>query len=238
MRHPARILVVDGEAAASESLANALCDAGYEAVPCAGTAEAVRLATTFRPDLVMLEICLPQRLDGLRLARCLRADGNPLLMFVTRDGSVSGRLAGFDAGADDYVVKPYLLEELLSRARALLRRTGRTDSHICQVGNLVVDEAAHRVLVGDRPVELGPTDFAVLATLARHAGHVLSKRYLLEAVWGYDVVEENRVEVHMSILRRSLGRGAARLIHTVRGVGYVLRDDNLPGSKETSRLSS
>jgi DNA-binding response OmpR family regulator len=94
------------------------------------------------------------------------------------------------------------------------------------VGRLVIDEAAHRVTVGGRPVELGATDFAVLATLARHAGHVLSKRRLLELVWGYDAVEENRVEVHISLLRRALGPGAAGLIRTVRGVGYVLRDDD------------
>jgi DNA-binding response OmpR family regulator len=194
-------------------------------VACSEASDAVRLAATFRPDLVMLERRLPGRLDGPALAGQLHAEGNPLVMFVTGDGSLSDRLAAYDAGADDYVVKPYEVDELLARVRALLRRTGRQESQVSQVGRLVVDEAAHRVAVDGRSVELGATDFAVLAALARHAGHVLSKRHLLELVWGYDAVEENRVEVHISILRRRLGREAAQLIRTVRGVGYVLRDN-------------
>jgi two-component system, OmpR family, response regulator len=225
MHHATRILVVDSEANERGPVTNALRAAGYETATCSTAADAVRASASFRPDLVILEMLLRGQVDGAALARRLRAERNPLLMFVTRDGSVAGRMAAFQAGADDYVVKPYLIDELLARVRALLRRTGRTASQVSQVGRLVVDEPAHRVMVGDTIVDLGPTDFALLAMLARHAGQVLSKSRLLELVWGYEAVDENLVEVHVSILRRRLGK-EADLIHTVRGVGYVLRDSN------------
>jgi len=223
MRNPIRVLVVDEPAEATD-LAHDLGDAGYETVQCGDADAATRHVTTFRPDVIVTEMHLPGYHDCAGLGRRLRGDGDPVLVYVSRDGCPTSRLAAFDAGADDYLVKPYDLAELLARLQAHLRRAGRLASRVTQVGCLVVDEGAHRVVVGEEVVDLGPTGFAVLAALARHAGQVLSKRHLLELVWGYEASEENRVEVHVSLLRSRLGPEAAELIHTVRGVGYVLRE--------------
>jgi len=228
-----RILVVDDEVAERDLLRDALRAAGYDTAVCASASNAVAAAASFRPDLVILEMRLRGRVDGAALARRLRAERDLLLMFVTRDGSARCRLAGFESGADDYVVKPYLVDELLARVRAVLRRAGRLTSQVNQVGRLVVDEPAHRVMFGERVIELGPTDFSLLAFLARHVGQVFSKSRLLELVWGYEAVDQNLVEVHISILRRRLGQDAAALIHTVRGVGYVLRDTHPPLLRES-----
>jgi DNA-binding response OmpR family regulator len=220
----ARILVIDHDAGARDLLVRALNDRGYRAATCE-PADAPHAARSFRPDLVVLEMVHPGGFAGEDLALGLHAGSDPLLVFVSSESSVKSRLAAFDVGADDYVTKPYDLDELVARLRAVLRRTGRLGSAVSHVGRLVVDERAHTVTFADTPRELGPTDFALLAVLARHAGQVMGKSKLLRLVWGYDAYNENLVVVRVSILRRRLGPDAAELVHTVRGVGYVLRDD-------------
>lgn len=228
MRSPIRVLVVD-EAKEAGGLARRLADAGYVTECCDDPDGAVRSLATFRPDAVVSEMHVRRQGDGAGLGLRLHGDGDSVLVFVSRDDCRATRLAAFEAGADDYLTKPYDAAELLARLQAHLRRAGRLASQVTQVGALVVDETAHRVVVDGEVVDLGPTDFAVLAALARHAGRVLSKAHLLELVWGYEALDENRVEVHISLLRRRLGPKAAELIHTVRGVGYVLRVDERDG---------
>jgi two-component system, OmpR family, response regulator len=224
MSGPARILVVDDDADERATLVCALHERGYRTAP-ADPGEAAEVARSFRPDLVVLEMVAAGRQIGAGIAHCLRAHSDPLLVFVTREDRTASRLLAFDAGADDYVTKPYEMEELLARLRAVLRRSGRYGQSVSHVGRLIVDERAHQVEFRGRPIELGPTDFDVLAVLARHAGQVLTKSRLLELVWGYEPYDQNLVVVRVSLLRRRLGPEAARMIHTVRGVGYVLRDD-------------
>jgi two-component system OmpR family response regulator len=221
-----RILVVDDDVSARDEAVGALRTAGYVVAACGTGPVAERMAVIFRPDLVLLEMVLDGEVVGPDLARRIRADADALLLFVTGATRDEDRLAAFEAGADDYVSKPIPRDELLARAHALLRRGGRLISVVMEVGGLVVDERAHRVFFAGREISLSPIDFSLLVVLARHAGQVLTKARLLEIVWGYDVVDESLVEVHVSTLRRRLGPDAARLVRTVRGVGYVLRGDD------------
>ena len=221
-----RILVVDDDVSARDEAVGALRTAGYVVAACGTVPVAERMAVIFRPDLVVLEMVLGGEVVGPDLARRIRADADTLLLFVTDATGDQDPLAAFEAGADEYVGKPIPRDELLARVHALLRRGGRLISVVMEVGGLVVDERAHRVFFAGREISLSPIDFSLLVVLARHAGQVLSKARLLEIVWGYDVVDESLVEVHVSTLRRRLGPDAARLVRTVRGVGYVLRGDD------------
>lgn len=170
------------------------------------------------PDLAVLDVLLP-RGDGFELARRLRSARELPIVFLTARDTVEDRLHGFELGADDYLVKPFALEELLARVRAVLRRTGRIGNAI-QAGDIVVDEQAGLATRAGSPLDLTPTELRLLAYLVRHRGVVLSKHQLLTQVWGYDAYDPNVVEVHISAMRRKLEGHGPRILRTVRGLGY------------------
>jgi len=225
-----RILVVDDEPAVRESLKRALHMEGYDVDLASDGGEALdRLAsvTTPAPDAIVLDVLMP-RVDGLEMCRVLRSAGNrtPVLMLTARE-SVSDRVAGLDAGADDYLVKPFALEELLARLRALLRRTAVSEEEEkLQFSDLMLDPAAHAARRGDRVIELTRTEFLLLELFLLHPRRVLSREFILDRVWGYDFgPTSNSLEVYIGYLRRKTEAGGEpRLIHTIRGVGYVLRE--------------
>jgi two-component system, OmpR family, response regulator len=219
---PPRVLLVEDDSALRDAVESALRDEGYEVLGVPDGTEINRRVSGFHPDLAILDVRLPVGPNGLGIARLLRQDGNlPVLMLTAADG-VDDRLAGFDAGADDYVVKPFAMSELMARVRALLRRAGRLTSETWQVGDLVVDEASRTVHRNGQPLDLTRLEFDLLTTLGRHPDRVVSKTQLLVAVWGFDAHDPNLVEVHVSALRRKLEQHGPRMIHTVRGVGYRL----------------
>jgi two-component system, OmpR family, response regulator MprA len=227
-----KILVVDDERAVRESLRRALELEGYEIELANDGSEA--LSTLHdggepQPDAVILDVLMPG-VDGLEVCRRLRASGNhvPVLMLTARD-EIENRVAGLDAGADDYVTKPFALEELLARVRALLRRTTSDDDgggEILSFGDLWLDLGTRDVRRGDRPIELTRTEFALLELFLRNPRQVLTRSIIFERVWGYDFgFASNSLDVYIGYLRRKTEAGGEpRLIHTVRGVGYALRD--------------
>ncbi|MFA9445486.1 response regulator transcription factor [Egicoccus sp. AB-alg6-2] len=218
-----RILLVEDDTTLRESIAVALRGEGYEVEAAADGTDGAAQIDAFRPDLAILDVRLPDGPDGLDLARLVRARGDIPIIFVTALGELDDRLAGFEAGGDDYLTKPFSTAELLVRIQALLRRAGRLESRAWQVDDLVVDEAARTAIRDGNPLELTRTEFDLLVTLGRNIGTVVSKSRLLALVWGFESYDENLVEVHISALRRKLEAEGSRLIHTVRGVGYVLR---------------
>ncbi|MCW2495834.1 response regulator transcription factor [Jatrophihabitans sp.] len=216
----ARVLLVEDEQVLREAMAVALRQAGFtvEALPD-GVGFEQRLEL-FRPDATVLDVMLPGR-SGLALAMHCRTHSQAAIVFVTARDEVPARLAGFEAGADDYVVKPFVLAELVARLRAVLRRSGRLVSSTMQVGDLLVDEDVGIVQRGDDEIAVTATELRLLAYLCRNHGRVLSKTQILTQVWGYDDYDPNLVETYVSTLRRKLeAGGASRLIHTVRGIGY------------------
>jgi two-component system OmpR family response regulator len=222
-----RVLVVDDEPSLAELLSRVLRYEGWQ-VESAGTgAAAVSTARTFRPDAVVLDVMLPD-MDGLAVLAALRAD-NPqvCVVFLTARDSIEDRVAGITAGGDDYVTKPFSLEEVLARLRGVLRRAGMTHGaqvNLLTVGDLSVDEDAHEVFRAGERIELTATEFELLRYLMRNPRRVLSKAQILDRVWDYDFGgQAHVVELYISYLRKKVDAGREPMIHTVRGAGYVLR---------------
>ncbi len=218
-----RVLLIEDDPLTRELLATALSGNGYEVHAEADGSRVERVAATFRPDIGLIDMKLGDGVDGLTVARRLRSAESFPFLFLTGESATEVVVSGFEVGADDYVVKPFAMAELLVRMQAVLRRSGRMGRKLFQVANLVVDQDAHSVTRSGQPIELTRREFSLLATFCRHPGVVLSKVQLLTQVWGFEHYDLNVVEVHMSALRRKLEEHGPRLIHTVRNVGYVLR---------------
>jgi two-component system response regulator MprA len=219
-----RILIVEDEPAVRDALVRALESEGYELELAEDGGQALGFFARSAADLVVLDVMLPV-IDGLEVARRLRADGNsiPILMLTAR-GAVGDRVAGLDAGADDYLVKPFALEELLARLRALVRRTGGSDK--LAFADLALDPGTREVFRGDRSMTLTRTEFNLLELFLLNPRQVLRRSLIYDRVWGYDFgPDSHALDVYIGYLRRKLETdGEPRLIHTVRGVGYALRE--------------
>jgi two-component system, OmpR family, response regulator MprA len=224
-----RVLVVDDDKAVRESLRRSLEFNGYEVALANDGAEALAGIGSSDPDVVIMDVMMP-RLDGIEATRALRSARNdvPILVLTARD-AVGDRVEGLDAGADDYLTKPFALLELLARLRALLRRLPRDEDgpdETLQFSDLTMDIATREVRRGDRLIELTRTEFALLEMFMRRPRRVLERTFILEEVWGYDFpTTANSLEVYVGYLRRKTeAEDEPRLIHTVRGVGYVMKE--------------
>lgn len=218
-----RIVVVEDDDAVREMVTGALGAGGYEVRAEAHGLAIEELVATFVPDLVVLDVRLAVGPSGLGLARLIRRTTDVPILFLTAADTLEDRLSGFDAGADDYLPKPFAVSELLARVRAILTRSGRVRSEVWQLSDLVVDVGGRRVTRAGTEITLTPTEFELLNVLGENRGRVMSKTQLLTAVWGFDEYDPNLVEVYIGTLRRKLDEHGPRLIQTVRGVGYVLR---------------
>jgi two-component system, OmpR family, response regulator MprA len=228
MSEQARILVVDDEPAVQNALFRALTLEDYDVAKASDGHEALELLGAAPYEVVILDIAMPH-MDGLEVCRRLRegGDGTPVLMLTAR-GEVDDRVAGLDAGADDYLIKPFALRELLARVRALLRRAGEDGDgkeETLAFGDLRLDLRAHEAWRGERALALTRTEFLLLELFLRHPRQVLTRSTIFESVWGYDFgSSSNSLGVYMGYLRRKTEDGGEpRVLHTVRGVGYVLR---------------
>jgi DNA-binding response OmpR family regulator len=217
------VLIVEDDVSLREALSTALGMMGYEVRARADGVAISQDLEQFRPDLVALDVYLPQGPDGFTLAKEIRSLASMPVIFLTAADAVDQRLRGFELGADDYVVKPFSMAELLARIRVVLRRADRLRSPTWTVRDLVVDEQNRTVIRADHSVDLTPTEFDLLMALAHSPGKVHSKTQLLAEIWGFDVSDPNVVEVCISSLRRKLEAHGPRLIFTQWGRGYFLR---------------
>lgn len=230
------VLVVDDDRAVRDSLARSLTYSGYEVTTAANGVEALERLSGWRPDAVVMDVMMP-RMDGLEVTRRLRTSGNdvPMLLLTARD-SVTDRVDGLDAGGDDYLVKPFALDELLARLRALVRRStgpesgGAPEGAPMEFSGLQLDPQTREVTRNGREINLTRTEFALLEAFMQNPRKVLDRSWLLNRVWGFSFpTTANSLEVYMGYLRRKTEAGhETRLLHTVRGIGYVLRDSPPP----------
>ena len=221
-----RVLVVDDEPAVRTALERALRLEAYDVELASDGREALERLADAPPDALVLDVAMPE-LDGLEVCRRLRdaGDRTPVLMLTARD-AIDDRVAGLDAGADDYLVKPFALKELKARLRALLRWAGPGGDGTLRFGDLVLDPVAYEVSRGERRLELSRTEFNLLALFLEHPRQVLTRSQIFERVWGYDFgASSNSLGVYVGYLRRKTEAGGEpRVLHTVRGVGYVLKE--------------
>lgn len=220
------MLVVEDEENISFLVSSALRRTGLQVEVVANGADAVSLASSFNPEVILLDVRLPD-LDGFEVLKRIRAAGNQAsVLFMTARGATADRVRGLTAGGDDYIVKPFAVEELIARVQVALRRRGTlTAAARYQVADLLLDVDAHRVWRADREVALSATEFRLLECLLAHAGRAVSRRVILDQVWAYDFGGETAIiESFVSNLRRKVDDGRPRLIHTVRGVGYAIRE--------------
>ena len=224
-----RVLVVDDETSLTDLLQMALKYEGWEVKTAAEGVKAVTMAREFRPDAVVLDVMLPD-IDGLQVLQRMRADGSDVpILFLTAKDSLDDRIAGLTVGGDDYVTKPFSLEEVVARLRALIRRSTLTananESPLIRVGDLELDEDSHEVRRGPHAIELTATEFELLRYLMRNPRRVLSKSQILDRVWDYDFGGKSSVvEIYISYLRKKVDLdGFVPMIHTVRGAGYMLK---------------
>jgi two-component system OmpR family response regulator len=226
-----RVLIVDDDRFLLEALSIVLGADGCDVRTLESGIAIENTIESYRPDLVILDLTLPQGPDGVTLTRRLRSVGDIPIMFVSASTTVEDRVRALTAGADDFLVKPFAMSELRARVGALLRRSKRPLFKVIEVGDIIIDLSAHIATRDGVRLVLRHLEFRLLETFCRHPGQVLSKVQLLDTIWGHSFSDVNLVEVHVSHLRRELERVGPRVIHTVRSVGYVLQHDRLEGAE-------
>jgi DNA-binding response OmpR family regulator len=220
-----RVLIIDDDRFLLEALSIVLGADGCDVQTLESGIAIESTVEAYRPDLVILDLNLPQGPDGVTLTKRLRTIGDIPIMFVSASTRVEDRVQALTAGADDFLVKPFAMSELRARVGALLRRSNRPLFKVIEIGDIVIDLSAHIATRAGTRLVLRHLEFRLLETFCRHPGQVLSKVQLLETIWGHSFSDVNLVEVHVSHLRRELERVGPRVIHTVRSVGYVLQHD-------------